>query len=88
VSIVIVTRNAQITIPKKIREALGIKEGDKVIMRVEGEKIIVEKVREDVWLDPTDFLPRDFEKILRKFVRSGRLCKTCYDCFACSKSSG
>lgn len=72
-SIVTVTRNAQITIPKKIREALGIKEGDKVIMRIEGDKIIVEKVREDVWLDPTDFLPRDFENILRKLRSDSRI---------------
>ncbi|HDD69422.1 MAG TPA: AbrB/MazE/SpoVT family DNA-binding domain-containing protein [Candidatus Korarchaeota archaeon] len=72
-SIVTVTRNAQITIPKKIREALGIKEGDRVIMRIEGDKIIVEKVREDVWLDPTDFLPRDFENILRKLRSDSRI---------------
>jgi len=72
-SIVTVTRNAQITIPKKIREALGIKEGDKIIMRIEGEKIIVEKVREDVWLDPTGFLPRDFERILKKLRSDSRI---------------
>jgi len=62
---VTVTRHSQVTIPKEIREVVGITEGDKVNMRVvEGNKIIIEKADTQVWTDCTDFLPEDFEKTL------------------------
>ena len=62
---VIVTRHSQVTIPKKIRETVGIAEGDKVRMKVvEGKKILIEKANEEVWEECTDFLPVDFEKLL------------------------
>lgn len=61
-----VTRNAQITIPKEIRKALGISEGDKVRIRMEGGRIVVEKIEDDIWSDCSDFLPEDFEKVLAK----------------------
>ncbi len=60
-----VTRHSQVTIPKKIREAAGIVEGDKVKMKVvEGDKIIIEKADKEAWLDCTNFLPEDFERML------------------------
>ena len=62
---VTVTRHSQVTIPKKIREATGIMEGDKVKMKVvEGNKIVIEKANEEVWKDCIDFIPEDFDKIL------------------------
>jgi AbrB family looped-hinge helix DNA binding protein len=62
---VTVTRHSQVTIPKKIREAAGIAEGDRVKMKVvEGNKIIIEKTTEEAWKDCTDFLPEDFDKLL------------------------
>jgi AbrB family looped-hinge helix DNA binding protein len=62
---VTVTRHSQVTIPKKIREAVGIAEGDRVKMKiVEGDKIVIEKADKEVWKDCTDFLPEDFEKVL------------------------
>jgi AbrB family looped-hinge helix DNA binding protein len=62
---VTVTRHSQVTIPKEIREAVGIEEGDKVKMKiVEGNKIMIEKADKEVWRDCTDFLPEDFEKVL------------------------
>ena len=62
---VTVTRHSQVTIPKEIREAVGITEGDKVKMKVvEGNKIVIEKSDKEVWKDCTDFLPEDFEKVL------------------------
>lgn len=65
-SSVTVTRHSQVTIPKEIREAVGIKEGDKVQMKVvEGNKIMIEKVTQDAWKECTDFLPVDFEKLLK-----------------------
>ena len=60
-----VTRHSQVTIPKKIREAAGIAEGDRVKMKVvEGDKIIIEKADKEAWRDCTGFLPEDFERVL------------------------
>ena len=39
-----VTRKYQITIPKRIREMLNIRVGDKLAVRVEGGRIIIEPV--------------------------------------------
>ena len=62
---VTVTRHSQVTIPKKIREAAGIVEGDRVKMKVvEGDKIIIEKADKEAWRDCTGFLPEDFERVL------------------------
>jgi len=62
---VTVTRHSQVTIPKKIREAAGIAEGDRVRMKVvEGNKIVIEKANQEAWKDCTDFLPEDFDKLL------------------------
>ena len=62
---VIVTRHSQVTIPKEIREAVGIAEGDRLKMKViDGNKIVIEKADKEVWHDCTDFLPEDFEKVL------------------------
>jgi len=38
-----VTRNFQVTIPAEIRRALGIREGDLLEVRLEGNKIVIEK---------------------------------------------
>jgi len=62
---VTVTRHSQVTIPKAIRKAVGIVEGDRVKMKVvEGDKIVIEKADKEVWRDCTDFLPEDFEKVV------------------------
>jgi len=62
---VTVTRHSQVTIPKEIREVVGISEGDMVKMSViDGNKIVIEKADEEVWKDCTDFLPDAFGKIL------------------------
>ena len=67
---VTVTRHSQVTIPKEIREEVGITEGDRLKMRVvEGNKIVIEKANEEAWKDCTDFLPEDFEKVLA-FLRT------------------
>jgi antitoxin PrlF len=36
-----VTSKGQITIPKAVREALGVKEGDEIIFRVEGNRAVL-----------------------------------------------
>ncbi|MFQ6124515.1 MAG: AbrB/MazE/SpoVT family DNA-binding domain-containing protein [Candidatus Heimdallarchaeota archaeon] len=61
-----VTRNAQITIPKAIREKLGIVEGDILIVREQDHRILIEKLETDIWADPGGFLPENFEDIQKK----------------------
>ena len=36
-----VTSKGQVTVPKAVRDALGIKEGDEVVFRVEGNKAVL-----------------------------------------------
>jgi AbrB family looped-hinge helix DNA binding protein len=36
-----VTSKGQVTVPKVVREALGIKEGDEVVFRVEGNRAVL-----------------------------------------------
>ncbi|AAK41870.1 AbrB/MazE/SpoVT family DNA-binding domain-containing protein [Saccharolobus solfataricus] len=43
-----VTRNYQITIPYEIRQKLGIKIGDKLIVTVDGDKIVIEKKKGNI----------------------------------------
>lgn len=40
-----VTSKGQVTIPKKVRDALGIREGDSVLFLVEGGRAVVTPVR-------------------------------------------
>ena len=68
---VTVTRHAQITIPKKIREALGIREGDSVDMSLNNEKIIVRKTLPKI-KEFRDFLPQDFDTVLEKMRKDSR----------------
>jgi len=44
-----VTSKGQITIPKSIREALGVQTGDRVEFREEGERIVVEAATSDLF---------------------------------------
>lgn len=36
-----VTSKGQVTVPKSVRDALGIKEGDEVVFRVEGKRALL-----------------------------------------------
>lgn len=44
VSVGTVTSKGQVTIPKEIREILGVIEGDKLIFLVEGDRVLMRKV--------------------------------------------
>ncbi|MCL4437401.1 MAG: AbrB/MazE/SpoVT family DNA-binding domain-containing protein [Thaumarchaeota archaeon] len=44
VSVGSVTSKGQVTIPKKIRDALGLREGDRVIFAIEDERAVLRKV--------------------------------------------
>jgi antitoxin PrlF len=38
-----VTSKGQVTVPKVVRDALGIKDGDEVVFRVEGQRALLAK---------------------------------------------
>ncbi len=45
-----VGRRRTLVIPKRIADALGIGEGTVVVVRVEGDRLVVEPKRDAVWL--------------------------------------
>ena len=47
-AVVWVTRNYQITIPAEVRRRLGIKAGDRVVVEVEGDRIVIKKASGDL----------------------------------------
>ncbi|MBI3036491.1 AbrB/MazE/SpoVT family DNA-binding domain-containing protein [Candidatus Woesearchaeota archaeon] len=62
----VVTRGSQITLTKGIREAAGIREGDRVILNVVGNTVVVAKRDPSVFDNLKRFLPDNFEEILKK----------------------
>ena len=42
---VVITRKFQVTIPKEVREALGISVGDRLLVRIVDGKIVMEPIR-------------------------------------------
>jgi len=57
------TERYQTTIPKGVREALGLRSGDKLTYRVEGDRVVVARASaesHDPWLGPfLDLIERD-----------------------------
>ena len=69
-----ITRKGQITIPKVIRDRLGVKEGEKVLFVMRGEEVILKVVKGTI-LDlkgsvKSSARPEDFEKIRQSVRRS------------------
>lgn len=74
-SISVVTSKGQITIPKKIRDALGIKPSEKVIITIEKDCVVLRPVAGNI-LEiggsiniPAKERPIDFKKVRRKVRR-------------------
>ena len=65
----IVTRGGQITLTKGIREKMKIREGDKVILNIVGDTVMVSKRDPNIFDKFNDFLPERFDKTLAK-IRS------------------
>ena len=62
-----ITRKGQVTIPKAIRDRLGVKEGEKVLFMMRGEEVVLKVVKGTI-LDLRGSVrpsahPEDFEKI-------------------------
>ncbi len=41
-----ISKKGQVVIPKEIREKFGIKPGDALIFKIQGNKVIIEKIQE------------------------------------------
>ena len=52
-----ITFKGQVTIPKKIRKALAIREGDSVIFSVEGDHAVVKPIKKKALVDFYGSLP-------------------------------
>ena len=52
-----VTSKGQVTVPKAVREALGIKEGDAVVFRVEGKRAVLAKTSDFLLLTSSVRVP-------------------------------
>jgi AbrB family looped-hinge helix DNA binding protein len=68
----IMNRKGQVTIPKAIRDRLGVKEGEKVLFVMRGEEVVLKIVKGTI-LDLRGSVqasahPEDFTKI-RQFVK-------------------
>jgi AbrB family looped-hinge helix DNA binding protein len=68
------TRKGQVTIPKAIRDRLGVKEGEKVLFVMRGEEVVLKVVKGTI-LDLRGSVgpsanPEDFEKIRQSVKRT------------------
>lgn len=66
---VVVTRGSQITLTKEVRDKLGIREGDTVVVNTLGGIAIIAKRDPKSWRKLGGFLPPNFEDTLKK-IRS------------------
>ena len=69
-----VTQKGQVTIPKEIRDHLGVKEGEKVLFVLRGEEVVLKVIRGNI-LDLKASVraqahPEDFESIRKAVKRS------------------
>jgi antitoxin PrlF len=64
-----VTSKGQVTLPKSIRQALGIDVGGKVTFELHGEKVIVTRATDAAHEDPAI---AGFLRLLKQDLRSGR----------------
>jgi len=62
----IVTRGSQITLTKGIREKLHIKEGDRLILNIQGGILMASKKDSNVFDNFKEFLPERFEHTIKK----------------------
>ena len=44
-----ITRNFQVTIPRDVRELRPVREGDRLLFTVEGDRIVIEPLDEDAF---------------------------------------
>lgn len=74
-----VTSKGQVTVPKAVRDALGIHEGDEIIFRVEGNRALLARTPEFLALAGTIRVPAEkrnvaWDDVIRR-TRSDRAAK-------------
>lgn len=52
-----VSSKGQVTVPKAVREALGVKEGDEILFRVEGHRAVLSRTADFLTLGGTVRVP-------------------------------
>lgn len=52
-----VTSKGQVTVPKAVRDALGIEEGDEIVFRVEGNRAVLARTPDFLGLADTVHVP-------------------------------
>ena len=62
-----VGKGGRVTIPKAIRDNLGIREGDELVIGIEDSKIVIEKVGFDI--DKFDEIIRRHLETIRSYLR-------------------
>jgi bifunctional DNA-binding transcriptional regulator/antitoxin component of YhaV-PrlF toxin-antitoxin module len=63
---VIVTRGSQITLTKAEREKAHIREGDRVVINIFKDPILISKKNPDIFDKFESFLPLNFKDILKR----------------------
>ncbi len=64
-----ITTKGQITLPKSIRQALGVDSGDKIKFHLMDDQVVVTRINEDSHEDPAI---KGFLSLLEKDIQSGR----------------
>ncbi len=65
-----ITSKGQITLPKSIRQALGVDSGGKVAFDLRGSKVVVSRLEDDIHEDPAI---AGFLMLLEKDIQSGKV---------------
>ena len=65
-AVVRVTRNYQITIPAEVRKRLGIKVGDRVLVEVEGDRIVIRKAAGGLPRIRLGLTPEEIERLVEE----------------------
>ncbi len=72
----VITSKGQTTIPKQVREYLGVKPHDKLLYTPENGTVVITPIKSDIHglkgafkLPPWEKKPLDFKKLRRKFER-------------------
>ena len=76
-----ITSKGQITLPKPIRQALGVDAGDKVAFDFVGDRIIITRVTDEPHEDPAI---GSFLTLLERDIESGRHIATLPDDLVCA----
>lgn len=68
---IVVTRGSQITLTKMEREKVNIKEGDRVVINVLKDTILISKKNTEIFDKFESFLPTNFRDVIKK-MRTGQ----------------